>query len=81
LRLFALLPEVGLIRLDGAYGDAAVVAQIMLVGVPLLTRGRGYLILEPPTSSARAHPPTARVTRVNSGEVVELFALRLAPAL
>lgn len=74
LTLFALLPEVGLVRLDGAYGDAAVIAQIMLVGVPLVTRGRGYLILEhPQIKRVLSHPPTARVTRMNSGEVVELF--------
>jgi hypothetical protein len=74
LTLFALLPEVGLVRLDGAYGDAAVIAQMMLVGVPLLTRGRGYLILEhPQIKRVLSHPPTARVTRVTSGEVVELF--------
>jgi len=74
LTLFALLPEVGLVRLDGAYGDAAVIAQIMLVGVLLVTRGRGYLILEhPQIKRVLSHPPTARVTRVTSGEVVELF--------
>lgn len=39
-----------------------------------VTRARGYRVLEhPQIQGALAHPPTARVTRVNSDEVVELF--------
>jgi hypothetical protein len=74
LKHFALPPEVALVRLDGQYGDAAVIAQLMLAGVYLLTRGRGYQLLEHPQIQAvLAHPPTARVTAMNTGEVVELF--------
>src|SRR6266496_3696496 len=71
---FAFPAEVALVRLDGQYGDAAVIAQLMLAGVYLVTRGRGYRILEhPQLQRALAHPPTASVTRMNTGEVIELF--------
>src|SRR5439155_22046166 len=74
LRHFALTPEVALVRLDGQYGDASVIAQLMEAGVHLVTRGRGYQILEhPQIQQVLAHPPTVSVTRMNTGEVVELF--------
>jgi hypothetical protein len=74
LKHFALPAEVALVRLDGQYGDAAVIAQLILAGVYLLTRGRGYHLLEhPQIQGVLAHPPTARVTALNTGEVVELF--------
>jgi hypothetical protein len=71
---FAFLPQMALVRLDGQYGDAAVIAQVILAGVSLITRGRGYQLLEHPQIQAvLALPPTARVTRMNTGETVELF--------
>src|SRR5512135_81954 len=74
LKRFALTPEVALVRLDGQYGDAAVIAQLIEAGVYLVTRGRGYRMLEhPQLQRALAHPPTASVTRMNTGEVIELF--------
>ncbi len=74
LRHFALTPETALVRLDGQYGDAAVIAQLIEAGVHLVTRGKGYQILEPPQiQRALAHPPTASVTGTNTGEVVDLF--------
>jgi len=45
---FALTTQVALVRLDGQYGDAAVIAQLIEAGVYLVTRGRGYPILEHP---------------------------------
>jgi hypothetical protein len=51
---FALSPEVALVRLDGQYGDAAVIAQLMLAGVYLVTRGRGYQLLV--HAQMRAYP-------------------------
>jgi hypothetical protein len=45
---FAFPSEVALVRLDGQYGDAAVIAQLMLAGVYLVTRGRGYQLLVHP---------------------------------
>ena len=74
LTRFAFTAQMALVRLDGQYGDAAVIAQIMLAGVYLVTRGRGYQLLEhPQIQRVLAHPPTASVTRMNTGEGVELF--------
>jgi len=74
LKLFALTPEVALVRLDGQYGDTVAMAQLLKAGVYFVTRARGYHVLEhPQIQGVLAHPPTARVTRVNSDEVVELF--------
>src|SRR5215471_11028978 len=74
LKHFALTPEIALVRLDGQYGDAVVIAQLIEAGVNLVTRGRGYRILEhPQLQRVLAHPPTASVTRMNTGEVIELF--------
>ncbi len=71
---FAFTPEMALVRLDGQYGDAAVIAQVMQAGVYLVTRGRGYQLLErPQIQRVLAHPPIASVTRMNTGEVVALF--------
>jgi hypothetical protein len=42
LKLFALPPEVALVRLDGQYGDAAAVTLLIKAGVHLVTRARGY---------------------------------------
>ena len=61
-------------RLDGQYGDAAVIAQIIQAGVSLVTRGRGYQLLEhPQIQRVLAHPPTTSVTSTNTGVVVDLF--------
>jgi hypothetical protein len=71
---FALPTEAALLRLDGQYGDAVVIAQLIEAGVNLLTRGRTYRMLErPQLQRVLAHPPSARVTALNTGEVVELF--------
>ena len=74
LKLFALAPQVALVRLDGQYGDAVAMAKLLQAGVYFVTRARGYQILEhPQIQRILAHPPTARVTRAGSNEVVELF--------
>jgi len=74
LKHFALPKDVALVRLDGAYGDATVVAELLRTGISFVTRWRGYLLLESPRIQlVLAHGPTAIVTRRNSGEVVELF--------
>ena len=74
LKRFVLTPEVALVRLDGQYGDVVAMARLLKAGVYFVTRARGYQVLEhPQIQGVLAHPPTARVTRVNSDEVVELF--------
>jgi len=71
---FAFPSEVALVRLDGQYGDAAVIAQLMLAGVHLVTRGRGYqLLVHPQIQRILAHPPTASVTASTTGVIVDLF--------
>ncbi|GHO77952.1 hypothetical protein KSD_57230 [Ktedonobacter sp. SOSP1-85] len=71
---FALTTETALVRLDGQYGDAVVIAQLIEAGVYLITRGRTYRMLErPQLQRVLAHPPSARVTATNIGDVVELF--------
>jgi hypothetical protein len=71
---FMLPAEAALVRLDGQYGDAVVIAQLIEAGVSLVTRGRGYQILEhPQLQGTLAHPPAARVTSVSTTEMVELF--------
>lgn len=42
LKQFAFSSTMALVRLDGQYGDASVVAQILLANVHVVTRGRGY---------------------------------------
>jgi len=56
LTSFAPLPGVALVRLDGQYGDAAGVVQIILAGVYFITRGRGYQLEDasPDPGSARS---------------------------
>jgi hypothetical protein len=74
LKHFAFSSDMALVRLDGQYGDAAVIAQIILAGVYLVTRGRGYQILEhPQIQRVLAHPPTASVIASNTGKTVDLF--------
>jgi len=74
LASFAFTADVALVRLDGQYGDAAVIVQLIEAGVSLVTRGRGYKILDhPQLQGALAHPPTACMTRLNTAEMVELF--------
>jgi len=71
---FAFPSEVALVRLDGQYGDVAVIAQLMLAGVHLVTRGRGYqLLVHPQIQRILAHPPTASVTASTTGVIVDLF--------
>jgi hypothetical protein len=74
LGLFALTAQVALVRLDGQYSDTVAIAQLIRAGVHLVTRAREYRVLEHPQfQRVLAHPATARVTRVNSDEEVELF--------
>jgi len=71
---FAFPPQMALLRLDGQYGQATVLTQLILAGVFFVTRGRSYQLLEhPQIQRVLAHPPTASVTKLNSGQLVELF--------
>ncbi len=48
LKHFAFPKDVALVRLDGAYGDATVIAQLLLAGTSSVPRWRGYQLLESP---------------------------------
>jgi len=52
LKHFAFPPQMALVRLDGQYGDATVITQLILAGVYFVTRGRGYQLLEHPQMEA-----------------------------
>jgi hypothetical protein len=53
---------------------ALVIAQLIVAGVYLVRRGRGYHLLEhQEVQGVLAHPATASVTAMNTGVVVELF--------
>jgi hypothetical protein len=74
LRLFAFTPEVALVRLDGQYGDTVAITLLIDAGVHLITRARGYRVLEhPQIQQVLAHPPAACVTQVSTNEAVEVF--------
>jgi hypothetical protein len=45
LKLFVLAPQGALVRLDGQYGDAVAMAQLLKTGVYFVTRARGYQVL------------------------------------
>lgn len=48
VKQFALASQMALVSLDGQYGDASVVAQNLLAHMHVVTRGRGYQLLEHP---------------------------------
>jgi len=64
----------GLLRLDGQYGDAAVIAQMGDVGLPVVVRGRAsHLLNHPQIQQVLDQPPASVVTHTNSGVVYDLF--------
>jgi hypothetical protein len=76
LAAFDLAPTAGIVRLDGQYGDAAVIAQILATGLQIIVRGRGYTLLdEPPVQAVLAQAPVATITSLESGATYELFDL------
>ena len=75
LKQFAFSSEMALARLDGQYGDAVVVAETHACPYACRdTRQRLSTDCEhPQLRRVLAHPATACVTRLTTGEVVELF--------
>jgi hypothetical protein len=66
----------GIVRLDGQYGDSAVIAYIVATGVQIVVRKRGYRWLEHPlVQAALAHEPVATVTTRESQVTYEVFDL------
>jgi hypothetical protein len=52
LQAWDLPHDAGIVRVDGQYGDAAVIAQIVQTGLHVIVRGRGYALLEHPQVQA-----------------------------
>jgi hypothetical protein len=66
----------GIVRLDGQYGDSAVIADIVATGVQIVVRKRGYRWLEHPlVQAALAHEPVATLTTRESQVTYEVFDL------
>src|SRR5262249_30856542 len=66
----------GVVRLDGQYGDSAVIADSVASGLHLVVRKRGYHLLEHPrVQAALAHAPVATMTTQESQVTYEVFDL------
>ena len=80
LTAFALPLAAGIVRLDGQYGAAAVIAPLLATGVHVLVRGRGYALLADPQGQAvLARPPVATRTTLESGVPLQVFDLPGVP--
>jgi hypothetical protein len=63
-----------LIRLDGLYGNAAPVIDILTAGLGVIVRGKDYAVLDRPSVQARlALPPDELATHPESGTTRALF--------
>ena len=63
-----------LIRLDGLYGNAAPLTDLLSSGVGVVVRGKDYHLLNLPEVQARlAQPPEERITHPESGTSRDLF--------
>ncbi len=73
LKQFDLPIEMAVVRLDGLYGDFVVITQLLAAGMPFLTRGNGYELLNYPSIvQTLAYPPAAHVTS-KTGCTFEVF--------
>lgn len=63
-----------ILRLDGQYGDLAIVIDLIRSGLSYLTRGKDYGLLDLPHIQARlAHPPDQETTHPETGTSRALF--------
>jgi hypothetical protein len=70
----------GIIRLDGLYGDPAVIAQIVQSGLHVLGRGRSYALLEhPQVQAVLAQTVPVPVTSLESQVTYEVFDIPHVP--
>jgi hypothetical protein len=69
-----LLPAQALVRLDGLYGNGAIVVDLIGAGVCFVMRGKDYALLDLPTVKARlALPADEQFTHPESGTCRNLF--------
>jgi hypothetical protein len=72
--------DAGIIRVDGLYGDPAVLAQIVQAGFHVLGRGKGYALLEPPQVQAvLAQTAPVTITMPESQVTYEVFDIPHVP--
>ncbi len=64
----------GIVRLDGLYGDGAIVADLIRLGLNFLLRGRDYALLDLPQVQARlALPADQQTTHPETGTTRALY--------
>lgn len=83
-----LLPSQILLRLDGGYGDSAVLSDVLAMGVGLIARSRDYALLgRPEVLAVLSRPPAAQDLHAESGMSRDLYdcpslrLLRKGPAV
>ncbi len=70
----------GIIRVDGQYGDPAVLAQIVQAGFHVLGRGKGYALLEHPhVQAVLAQTVPVTITSLESQVTSEVFDIPNVP--
>lgn len=63
-----------LIRLDGGYGDTAVLSDVLAMGLGLIGRSRDYALLgRPEVLAVLSLPPSFRWTHAESGATRDLY--------
>ena len=69
-----LLPSQALVRLDGLYGNGAIIVDLIAAGVCCVMRGKDYALLDLPAVKARlALPADEQFTHPESGTCRNLF--------
>jgi hypothetical protein len=75
-----LLPAQALVRLDGLYGNGAIVVDLIAAGVCFVMRGKDYALLDLPQVKKRlALPADEQFTHPESGICRDLFACGQVP--
>ncbi len=77
---FGLSPASILVRLDGLYGDAAPLLDVLLAGLGVITRSRAYHLLDlPMVKQTLARPPDHVSTHPESGTTRALYDCASVP--
>jgi hypothetical protein len=69
-----LLPSQILLRLDGGYGDTAVLSDVLAMELGIIVRSRDYALLgRPEVLAVLSRPPAARCIHPESGMIRDLY--------
>jgi hypothetical protein len=80
LEAWNLPPAAGIVRVDGQYGDPAVIAQLVQAGFHVLGRGKGYALLEhPQVQAVLAQTAPVTITSLESQVTSEVFDIPNVP--